>query len=337
MNHLAFDIGGANIKVADGLGYAASYPFQLWREPALLATKLQAAIRAAPVSDSVAITMTGELADCFESKAEGVRHIIQSVEQAAADLPTRVYLCDGRLVAPQVAIREPLLAAASNWHALACYCGRFAPMGPALLIDIGSTTCDIIPLSNGLPVPTGRTDTTRLLSGELVYTGVERSPVCAVIDRVAYRGRECPVAQELFATMLDVYLVLEQIPERPSDMNAADGKPAIKSAACARLARVIAADGEEFGFEDAVALAESAAAAQRDCILSATVQVLKRLGTPPATYILSGHGEFLAARALERLPAASNIVRLAKELGPAVSRCAPAHAVAVLAREVLEQ
>ncbi len=67
---LAFDIGGAQIKVADGLGYAAGEPFALWQSPELLAAKLQQMIAAAPVCDSLVVTMTGELADCFTTRSE---------------------------------------------------------------------------------------------------------------------------------------------------------------------------------------------------------------------------------------------------------------------------
>lgn len=33
MNWLALDIGGANLKVADGHGFAESYSFALWKDP----------------------------------------------------------------------------------------------------------------------------------------------------------------------------------------------------------------------------------------------------------------------------------------------------------------
>ena len=59
---------------------------------------------------------------------------------------------------PCVAIESPLLAAASNWHALARFAGRYVPRGTGLLVDIGSTTCDIIPLVDGEPASGGRTD-----------------------------------------------------------------------------------------------------------------------------------------------------------------------------------
>src|SRR5262249_36689517 len=49
-------------------------------------------------------------------------------------------------------------------------------------------------------------------------------------------------------------------------------------------------------------------------------------------YVVAGSGEFLARRAVER-SAASDAISLTERLGPAVSACAPAYAVAVLATE----
>jgi probable H4MPT-linked C1 transfer pathway protein len=336
MKFLAFDIGGANLKMADGLGFAASRSFALWRRPAELAQELRTLLAEAPPCDHLLVTMTGELADCFSSRTEGVRSILQAVETAADGRHTRVYRSDGKLVTPQIALREPLLASAANWHALARFCGRFVPAGPGLVVDVGSTTCDVIPLFDGRVAARGTTDTERLLTGELVYTGVERSPVCALVRDVPYRGGRCPVAQELFATTRDVYLILKLLPEEPTSVATADGRPATKSAARARLGRSICASDDEFNHRDAVTMAHAVADAQRDLLSASIEQVAGDLGGPPRTIILAGQGEFLAAKALEELKLNVSATSLARELGPAVSRAAPAHAVAVLAREALQ-
>jgi probable H4MPT-linked C1 transfer pathway protein len=274
------------------------------------------------------------LADCFATKAEGVRFILQAVQAGSDNRHTRVYLVDGRLVTPQVALAHSQLAAASNWHALARFAGRYASAGSALLLDVGSTTCDVIPLVEGKPAARGTTDTERLLAGELVYTGIERSPVCAVVSAVPYRGRSCPVVQEVFATMRDVYSVLEQLPDDPSNLNTSDGKPATRAAARVRLGRMIAADTAEFNHRDAVALAHRAAQAQTELLAAAVELVLQELSAAPTTVVLSGHGEFLARGVLESLRIDAPVVSLAAELGQTVSRSAPAHALAVLAREI---
>lgn len=334
MSWLALDIGGANIKVADGLGFAQSYNFAMWKQSSRLTQQIRTAISEAPLADHLAVTMTGELADCFASKTAGVRFILEAVNEAADHRHTRVYLVDGRMVSPQVAATVPLLAAASNWHALARFAGRFTSAGPALLIDIGSTTCDVIPLVDGEPAATGMTDTQRLLASELVYTGVERSPICAVISHTPYRGATCPLVQELFATMHDAYLILDKAPEEPANMQTADGRAATKDHARARLGRLIAADELEFNHDDAIALATCAADAQIARLATAINQVCARLPSPLQLVIVSGHGEFLAREALRALESKWPVISLGEKLGGTASRCAPAHALAVLAREL---
>jgi probable H4MPT-linked C1 transfer pathway protein len=335
MHWLALDIGGANLKAADGKGFAESYAFALWREPNRLAQELRTIIAEAPPSTHIAVTMTGELADCFENKAAGVVHILSAVQAAADGRHTRVYLTDGFIVTPQVASMKPHLAAASNWHALARFCARFAPEGDAVLVDVGSTTSDIIPIVSGQPAAVGKTDTERLISGELVYTGVERTPVGSLLRTVNYRGRTCPIASEYFATARDAWTILGEIAEDPAEKRTADGRPATKAGARIRLGRLICADEETFNHRDAAVIAESFAAAQATQIKTALEQVLARCSSPPAKLILSGHGEFLARIVLETMQLNIPLVSLARELKPAISRCAPAHALATLAREAV--
>jgi probable H4MPT-linked C1 transfer pathway protein len=336
MNWLALDIGGANLKVADGLGFAASHPFALWKDKDRLAWELRSAIAESPPHDHLVVTMTGELADCFASKVEGVKFILQAVHEAADGRHTRVYLVDGTMVSLNVAWARPLLAASANWHALACFCGRLAPRSPAWLIDIGSTTVDMIPLIDGRPAAAGDTDTDRLLSGQLVYTGVERSPVCALVQALPYRGDDCPVAQELFAATRDAYLLLGDLPESPNDRQTADHRPATRDAACRRMARMLSANELQYGFDDAVACAQRVAQEQLAMLVRAAQRVLDRMRPQPAIAILSGHGEFLARRLLTALSWRGEVISLVEKLGPIVSRCAPAHALAVLAKEASE-
>lgn len=337
-NYLALDIGGANIKAADGRNHSAAYPFPIWKEPHGLAQQIRTIISEAPPSDHLVVTMTAELADCFATKADGVKFVLKSVAAGSDNRHTRVYRVDGKLVSPQVAANAPLLVAAANWHALASFAGRFTSGKPTLLIDVGSTTCDVIPLIQGKPVTKGQTDTERLLAGELVYTGIERSPVCAIAQATVYRGQTCPLVQEFFATMHDVYLIQEKIAEDPSNSETADHRPATKAHARARLARMIAADQETFNHRDAVALASDIAQAQAERLRAAVAQVVSRMPEKPAKIILSGHGEFLAAAALENTSyAALPRISLTKELGPDHSRCAPAYALAILAVEAAAQ
>ena len=333
MDVIALDIGGANVKVADGRGYAATRAFPLWQRPNQLGGVIFESLEQAPRSDRLAITMTGELADCFATKTEGVFAILDAVESEAGARELVVYLCDGRIASADEAREVPLLAAASNWHALATFAARYVESGAGLLIDVGSTTTDVIPLGTSGPQSIGLTDPERLVARELVYTGVERSPICAVVDVLSWRGEECPIAQELFATTVDAYLLLGEIPEDADCAATADGRPRTVENAHGRLARAVCADTSLFSFEDARRAAHRVRQAQVAGIASAIGRVCSRMVTDPTTIVISGQGEFLARGALAKLAISTPPISLNKVFGARISRAACAHALAVLSRE----
>jgi probable H4MPT-linked C1 transfer pathway protein len=332
MGYVGLDIGGANLKVAHANGTAILQPFELWKNPAGLADALRGLLSRLPAYDGLVVTMTGELCDCFESKRQGVNAILDAVEAVRGSTPVLVWQTDGQFVNLPNARERPQHTAAANWLALATFAGRFAPSGYALLIDIGSTTTDIVLLHDGQPRPRGRTDSERLRCGELVYTGVRRTPVCAVLGSSG--------AAELFATTLDAYLVLNKLAEDPADCSTADGRPATKAAAHARLARMLCTDLETSAEADRNELAERICNQQVRMIRRAIERVSSAIDGPIETVALGGSGEFLAPSVLtgrpeplRRIAATAKVVSLADQLGPAISQAACAYAVAVLAGE----
>jgi (4-(4-[2-(gamma-L-glutamylamino)ethyl]phenoxymethyl)furan-2-yl)methanamine synthase len=334
MSWLGLDIGGANLKAADGRGWARTVPFALWRNPSGLADAVGNLVHQAPPADNLAVTMTGELCDCFRTKADGVRHILSDVEQAAAQSKVCVYLVDGRFVSAAQAREAPQLAAASNWHALARFACRYAKDRTGLVVDIGSTTTDLVPLVDGRPWTTARTDTERLIRGELIYSGVGRTPLCAVSRALPWRGQMCPLAAELFATTADAYVLLDHVPAQPYADWTADGRPLTKEFAHERIARMVCADTTTFSHEDANRAAEDVREAQVGQLLTAIASVCSTLPQPPEVWVISGSGEFLAR--LAAASAALPVVSLAAEMGPEISSTAAAHAVARLALETLK-
>lgn len=134
---LGLDIGGANLKAAHSSGATALRPFALWKNPAGLAAALGELIQEAPPADLLAVTMTGELCDCYESKRQGVHAILDAVTAVAGKMPVRVWGNDGRFMELDKARATPLAVAAANWLALATFAGRLVARGSALLIDIG--------------------------------------------------------------------------------------------------------------------------------------------------------------------------------------------------------
>ena len=184
-----------------------------------------------------------------------------------------------------------------------------------------------------MPRPHGSTDTQRLQQGELLYTGVRRNPLCGVAQTAIYRTRNIPLAQEYFATIGDVYIILGAITEDPTSTDTADERPATKRFARARLARMVCADAEEFNHRDAVAMSQSIADQQLDQIAARLHDVTARLPAPPQTAIVSGSGEFLARKVVELRPDKPSIISLTDKLSSAASVAAPAHALAVLAKQ----
>lgn len=319
---IGLDIGGANLKLATPAGWAMQYPFALWKQPDRLAEALRGLLAAAPKAERLAVTMTGELCDCFMTKREGVGSILDAVVEAAPGVELVVWTTAGRFVTPVEARRNWLQTAAANWLAAATIAGRAAPLGPALFIDIGSTTADLVALRHGRPMPLGRTDPERLASKELVYTGVRRTPVCSLLGLAG--------AAELFATMHDVYLVLGRLPEEPENRETADGRPATVPCAQARLCRMLGADLTMLSSERIRALAADLASKQRQALQQAAQVVASRLPEPPRCVVVAGAGEFLAAEIQPDLP----VTRLSLELGVPGSTALCAYAVSVLASEL---
>ena len=322
---LGLDIGGANLKAAHSGGNVRIQVFPLWKHPRELTEVLRQLVDSMPDADVLAVTMTGELCDCFESKRQGVLAILDAVSAVAGNRSIRVWTTGDGFVDLAAAREKPLQVAAANWLALATFAGQLFPEGTVLVIDVGSTTTDIIPIIRGRPTPKGLTDPDRLRSLELVYTGVRRTPLCAVLGG--------GVAAEFFATTLDVNLVLEQFAEDPTDNNTADGRPATRAAAHARLARMVCADAETKSLEETVKLAERALLRQVYQLTMAFDHVSRSLPVPPRIVVLAGEGEFLARLVLGQQNSFRNgkAISLSETLGPEKSRSACAYALTVLA------
>ncbi len=335
MSLIALDIGGANIKAADGRGNCVHLPFQIWKQKNDLPVALAELIHEMPSYSTVVVTMTAELADCFTTKQEGVEFVVDSVVKSFTE-PICVYLVNDRFVTPETAVNEFMLAAASNWYGLAKYAGRFGSENTVLL-DIGSTTTDVIPLKNGEVAARGKSDHQRLVNCELIYTGIDRSSISGIMTHAVHRGQTCPLMNEMFATTLDAYTVLGLLGEDASNTCTANGRPQTKNNCIARLARMFGKDETDFFEEDAIDFARQIQQAQIELIQGAVTDVTNRFREGEICVVVSGQGEFLAHDVINRicrddLPA-FHVVSLNKHLGKTVSKCASAHALAVLARE----
>ncbi|TWT97477.1 Hydantoinase/oxoprolinase [Neorhodopirellula pilleata] len=296
----------------------------MWKRHAELAKVLADDIATLGTFAALAVTMTGELADCYNSRRDGVAAIVTSVEQAASSLEiTSVgfYGTDGRFHDAHQATQNWSRVAASNWHALAQWVAdEVAPDG--LLIDIGSTTTDIVLIRDRKIQTQARTDMERLADDSLVYVGCRRTPVCALVGSLSFRGQSIAVMNELFATIDDARLCLGQQAEDPGDRETADGKPRDRPHAVARLARMIGLDGDEVNEAEVRAWSSQIVRSATDRISAAIGRWAPGDSIP---WILSGHGQDLLS-----ISKNTPKVDLRSRWTPEVSRVAPAWAVAGL-------
>jgi len=275
---IGIDIGGANLKIVDDDGVHIHY-CPLW-QGAPLADLLRGC------RGPAAVVMSGELADCFSSKMEGIRWIVETVQKVIPD--AIFYGIDAAFHS-----RPVLELAAANWLASADYLREDYP--DAVLLDVGSTTADIIPL-NIFDDLRGLTDTRRLQEHYLVYTGLLRTNVATLLRSVTLDGTVTPVSTEYFASSADVHLVLGHISPEDYTVPAADSGEKTIDAALRRLARVVCADLDEIGREGALEIARQFWDCQRAMIACALERVQSRSGA--RRLITAGIGADLFAREL---------------------------------------
>lgn len=330
---VGWDIGGVNTKAArvqsssEGPGIRClSLPYEMQLEPGALIHVLTSVARRLGVesSDRHAVTMTAELSQAFRTKREGVDSILAALEKAFSSSSLHVYTVDGRFVSPPAARSQAHAVAASNWAATANWVARSIPT--CILMDIGSTSTDLIPIVNRKVVAQGRTDPERLLSGELVYSGAVRTPVEAILQQVPLWGGKARVSAEGFALIGDAHLWLGRLNSEHYTCRTPDGRPATREYAGERLARVVCGDREMLDRPAIDSIAQAAASAQVKIIAEALERIRERWPAITAAAV-AGLGDFIAAAAAEA--AGLSVLPLTDLIGDA-AQTAPAAAVAWL-------
>jgi probable H4MPT-linked C1 transfer pathway protein len=336
---MGWDLGGAHLKAAVAEGGALisvlQVPCPLWQGLDRLEVALDQALSRLGPATRHAVTMTGEMTDLFPSRAAGVIALVDAMEARLAGSPIRFYAGDTGWLEAKGARRDSLAAASANWHASAAWAAR--RLGEGLLLDIGSTTTDVVPFRGGRVCARGRDDASRLVTGELVYTGVVRTPVMALAESVPFRGESVPLMAEHFATSADLHRLCGALLESCDQQPAADGGAKAPEASARRLARMIGRDFEDAGMEEWRDLARHLAARQVRRIADACARVADREGiAPDAPLACAGAGRFLAPEIAARLgrPMADFAALAGRPDDEWAAVCAPAAALALLASEV---
>jgi len=198
--------------------------------------------------DYIAITTTAELSDAFQTKREGIQTILSVLETVFNKNKLKFITYKGEFVDYETARSDYSLIAAANWASTALFLGQFIPN--CILIDGGSTTIDIIPIMNSIPVPQGKDDISRLIYHEMIYTGGLRATIPSITHHVPYKGKIIRVSFEKFALVSDVHRILNNISEEDYINDTADNRSKDLENCYARLSRTICMDTETISRED---------------------------------------------------------------------------------------
>ena len=344
MTHIdvcGWDIGGAHLKAVsmDTVGRivdAQQIACPLWRGTEHLGQAMQAALNVASMHNARhVVTMTGELCDNFASRAEGVQEILDVIGRFLDPKQTRVYAGQhGWYGVDQVSSLGAENVGSANWRAMAEVVA--ISHENAMLIDVGSTTSDIVPILHGAPQAFGSDDASRLSHDELVYSGVVRTPLMALCEHVPFAGAWQRVAAEHFATTADIYRILGDLPEYADVHDTADGALKTITASARRVSRMLGRDL----INDADAIRNAAnyfAYCQFDLLQRALLAVQSRLGQRCEKIVAAGAGAFLVHKLarFNSIPCLnfSSLFDVAPTLEQAVMTCAPAAALAQLGRK----
>ena len=334
---IGWDVGGAHLKAArieaDGrvaMVWQESCP--LWRGPEHLHTALDRILAGNAVWPGSpryhAVTMSGEMTDLFATRKDGVHALVELLCRRLGSGGVRFYAgAEGWLDGASARL-HPYQVASANWRATADLVA--AQLGEALLVDIGSTTTDIVPLRGHAVATASAGDSDRLAAGELVYTGIARTPVMAMSAEAPVAGRWVPLMAEHFATSADVHRVLGWLPDGADLHDSADGGPKTVEASRVRLARMVGRDAGDLSDAAWAELAAWFADTQLERIGRAIRQVLSRVPiNPHAPLVMAGSGAFLGQRLAARsgrpvlnfsqLPIAGSLVEHIDWCAPAVA------------------
>jgi probable H4MPT-linked C1 transfer pathway protein len=243
-----------------------------------------------------AITMTGELVDLFANRHDGVKQILQTMWQLLSDSEIHIFCGKlGLLPISEINQNHFDAIASANWLASASFAAK--QFEDCLFVDIGSTTTDILFCEGGEVLAQGFSDYERLISQELIYTGIVRTAVMSVVQTVYDNEKQVGIMAEHFATMADVYRLTGELTEYHDQADTADGAEKTIEASARRLSRML---GDDFRIEELPrwqSVARDIRQQQKQRIQNGCSLHLKK----KSTLIGAGIGRFLVQEIAERL------------------------------------
>jgi len=262
---LGFDIGGANTKTAlleiennsinkcfSNIEYFPFWEKTLHDIPAMFRRVVEKLLIHNNLIledvNFISITITAELSDAFQTKREGIITIVNALEQIFEKEKMFFINNKNEFSSLDQVKSDPISVAAANWVSTSLFLGKFVPK--CILIDAGSTTIDVIPILNSVPVSKGKNDVERLMNRELIYTGGLRATIPSITHFVPYKDKMIRISFEKFALVSDVHRILKNISETEYINDTADNRSKALNDCYARLARMICMDHESISMKE---------------------------------------------------------------------------------------
>lgn len=340
--YIGWDLGGAHIKAVklidpERVSRVVQVPCALWQGLDRLEEGIDRAL--ALLGDGPArhaVTMTGELVDLFEDRASGVEALVGVMRRRLPDHHLMIYAGPRGFLEPAAAVKAAELVASANWMAAAEFVATRIPAG--LLVDLGSTTTDLVPFGGGQVKARGYSDHQRLEQEELIYTGAVRTPLMSIARRVPFAGAWVSLMAEQFATTADIHRLTGELPEHADLHASADGRDKGIAASAQRVARMVGLDAGAAELSEWRRLARFFAEMQLRAVADACERILSRGELPDeAPLIGAGVGCFIVRCLAERLNRPycpyDGLFEPLLAAGPGIGDCAPAAAVAGLAAD----
>ena len=317
------DIGGANTKAAlldfkdkkivNTYSYIEYFPF--WEKtiteiPTLLRRVVENLVEKNNIKlediNFIAVTITAELSDAFQTKREGILIILNALDKIFDKNKLKFITNRSKFIDYNTAKSDYFLIFAANWSSTALFLGQFIPT--CILIDAGTTTIDIIPILDSTPVPKGKNDISRLMNHELIYTGGLRATIPSITHHVPYKDKNVRISFEKFALISDIHRILNNISEEEYINDTADNRSKSLENCYARLSRVICMDIETISKEDLKIMANYIYEKQLDIItreiklfMHNLITRFKEFENNPKFVITGLSAEFLIRNSLQKL------------------------------------
>ena len=336
--YVGWDIGGAHLKVArllpgGDLETALQIACPLWHGMDALKRAYQSACNAISATNNTHIvTMSGELADSFDDREQGVYRILDTMRHLLKQ-SFGVYAGDKGIVDHRT-IADIESVASRNWQATAEWLADRC--GEGILVDMGSTTTDIVPFRSGRIRVQGYDDATRMRCRELIYSGISRTPIMAIADHFDIDGISYPIMAEYFATIADVYRILGELEEDSDLYPTCDNADKTVVASARRLERMFGLDWA--GDLDATrAKARAIANVQQLKIVRALHTLIEKTELSDRAHVIGAGAGYKIVQyiteglGLQFMPYHCLLDNLPKHLEDIACRCATAIGVAALA------